>query len=61
MKLWMAEEAEIVLNALDSAGIRAWIVGGSVRDLLRGETPHDWDIAAAALPEETKPRLGTFA
>lgn len=60
MKLWMAEEAEIVLNALDSAGIRAWIVGGSVRDLLRGETPHDWDIAAAALPEEIKTALRDF-
>jgi tRNA nucleotidyltransferase (CCA-adding enzyme) len=31
---------------------RAWIVGGCVRDLLRGRSPSDWDIATVARPEE---------
>jgi tRNA nucleotidyltransferase/poly(A) polymerase len=26
-------------------GIRAWLVGGAVRDLLLGRDVHDWDIA----------------
>lgn len=33
---------------------RGWIVGGCVRDLLRGETPKDWDVATDARPEEVK-------
>jgi tRNA nucleotidyltransferase (CCA-adding enzyme) len=31
---------------------RAWIVGGCVRDLLRGGKAKDWDIATDARPEE---------
>lgn len=42
------------LERLQHAGYPAYLVGGCVRDLLRGETPHDFDITTAALPEETK-------
>ena len=31
---------------------QAYLVGGAVRDMLRGEKLHDWDIATDALPEE---------
>jgi tRNA nucleotidyltransferase (CCA-adding enzyme) len=31
---------------------RGWIVGGCVRDLLRGQAPKDWDIATDARPDE---------
>lgn len=37
---------------LRDAGKRGWIVGGCVRDLLRGKTVADWDIATDARPEE---------
>ena len=37
---------------LRDAGRRGWIVGGCVRDLLRGEAVGDWDIATDARPEE---------
>lgn len=40
------------LNTLDQAGFEAYIVGGCVRDLLRGVLPHDWDITTKARPEE---------
>lgn len=43
-----------VLRALESAGHEAWIVGGFVRDALRGVEPHDADIATSALWEETR-------
>jgi putative nucleotidyltransferase with HDIG domain len=33
-------------------GKQVFLVGGAVRDLLRGETPKDWDLATDALPEE---------
>ena len=34
-----------------SAGERAWIVGGAVRDLALGARPVDYDLASDALPE----------
>jgi tRNA nucleotidyltransferase (CCA-adding enzyme) len=37
---------------LRSAGKRAWIVGGCVRDLLAGRSISDWDIATDARPKE---------
>ena len=42
------------LTMLESAGFEAFIVGGCVRDALRGITPKDYDITTSALPEETK-------
>ncbi len=43
-----------VLYRLHDAGFSAYLVGGSVRDLLLGLTPKDFDIATNALPEEIK-------
>jgi tRNA nucleotidyltransferase (CCA-adding enzyme) len=40
-----------VLAVLHSAGEEAVLVGGCVRDLVRGERPTDWDIATSAPPE----------
>ena len=40
-------------------------MGGCVRDLLRGETPHDWDVCTSARPDEIEqvffdlPRIDT--
>jgi tRNA nucleotidyltransferase (CCA-adding enzyme) len=42
---------------LGSQGKRAWIVGGCVRDLLRGCPVNDWDVATDARPQEL---LGIF-
>jgi putative nucleotidyltransferase with HDIG domain len=43
------KEAAAVLNA---GGKKAYLVGGAVRDILRGKGAQDWDIATDALPEE---------
>jgi len=40
-----------LLEKLQAAKHRAYLVGGCVRDLLRGEPTQDWDIATAAHPE----------
>ena len=37
---------------LAKAGYQAYLVGGSVRDLILGWEPKDWDIATDARPEE---------
>ncbi|HZJ54907.1 MAG TPA: [cytidine(C)-cytidine(C)-adenosine (A)]-adding enzyme [Myxococcaceae bacterium] len=41
-----------VLERLLAAGHEAWLVGGGVRDLLRGGHPKDWDVATDAVPEQ---------
>ena len=43
-----------VLYRLKDAGYQAYLVGGSVRDLLLGEKPKDFDVATDARPEEVK-------
>lgn len=46
------KKIRMVLECLRRAGFRAVPVGGCVRDLLLGITPHDWDIATSATPAE---------
>ncbi len=43
-----------ILSRLRQAGFLAYPVGGCVRDLLRGVTPHDWDVCTSARPEEVE-------
>lgn len=42
------------MTRLQNAGYQAYLVGGSVRDLLLNITPKDYDIATDARPEEVK-------
>lgn len=41
-----------VLTRLRTSGYQAVLVGGCVRDFLRGKEPHDYDAATSAQPEE---------
>jgi poly(A) polymerase len=43
-----------VLYRLNEAGYEAFLVGGSVRDLLLGITPKDFDVATNATPEQVR-------
>ena len=45
-------DVERVVAALAAAGHEAYVVGGCVRDALRGVDPHDWDVTTNATPEE---------
>jgi tRNA nucleotidyltransferase (CCA-adding enzyme) len=46
-----------VLAGLAEVGAEAALVGGCVRDLVRGEQPSDWDVATAAPPEVVESRF----
>jgi poly(A) polymerase len=50
----ISEQALKVLYRLHNAGFAAYLVGGSVRDLLLGRTPKDFDIATDAPPEKVR-------
>jgi tRNA nucleotidyltransferase (CCA-adding enzyme) len=43
-----------VLERLQTAGHEAYLVGGCVRDLVSERTPHDWDVATQALPQQVQ-------
>lgn len=47
-------DALFVLDRLHQHGYSAYLVGGSVRDLLLGHRPKDYDISTEAKPEEVK-------
>ena len=44
------ELASSIIDSLRSAGYRAYLVGGCVRDMLLGQSPGDFDIATSATP-----------
>ena len=46
------KEVKTIINKLKKHGFEAFVVGGCVRDLLRGDAPKDWDVATSAKPEE---------
>lgn len=57
-KLNISAGAAQVLEKLNNAGFSAYVAGGAVRDLIMGKTPHDYDIATSARPEQVKRVFG---
>ena len=47
-------DVHFILQRLRERGKRGWVVGGCVRDLLRGKEPKDWDVATDATPQEVQ-------
>jgi len=43
-----------VVSRLQEQGFQAFLVGGCVRDLLRGEEPKDYDVATDAVPDDVQ-------
>lgn len=48
------KRAKQIIARLKEAGFEAYMVGGAVRDYLRGSVPHDIDVATSASPEQVK-------
>lgn len=46
------KEVKFVVERLKEKGFEAYLVGGCVRDLLKGVEPQDWDVATNAQPKE---------
>jgi len=51
MKFSIPSAVSRVTETLEKAGFEAYLIGGCVRDLLRGETPKDWDVTTNATPD----------
>jgi poly(A) polymerase len=54
----ISKSALTVLYELQRAGYRAFLVGGSVRDILLNHQPKDFDVATNALPAQVKEVFG---
>ena len=50
-KFNIPEYVRVVLNRLYEHGESAYVVGGSLRDMMLFSEPHDFDVASSALPE----------
>lgn len=48
------KRARQIMQALAAGGYEAYIVGGAVRDMVRGLDPHDIDIATDARPDQVR-------
>ncbi len=60
MKTKIPAEIEDIARILSDAGFEAHLVGGSLRDMLLGTAPKDWDIATNAHPEEVQKLFATY-
>ena len=49
----LPDNVRVILDTLHAAGFEGYIVGGCVRDALRGVEPHDYDVTTNALPSDT--------
>lgn len=45
---------QLAIDRLEAAGYQAWLTGGALRDLLRGQLPQDYDLTSAAPPEQIR-------
>ncbi len=49
----LPDYVQTLMGCLWAAGEEAYLVGGSLRDLLLGKEPHDYDLATSAIPKKT--------
>lgn len=54
MDFFIPDYVRTIINRLEAGNFEAFIVGGSVRDMLLGKQPADYDIATNARPEEVE-------
>lgn len=52
MDITLPNDVSQIIKTLNYHGFEAYLVGGSIRDLLIDRKPNDYDIATAATPEE---------
>jgi tRNA nucleotidyltransferase (CCA-adding enzyme) len=57
LRIDLPPDVSAVLDTLREGGAEAALVGGSVRDLVLGDRPADWDVATSAPPEAVAARF----
>ncbi|MDD4381887.1 MAG: HD domain-containing protein [Candidatus Dojkabacteria bacterium] len=52
IKVKIPDYVQKVARILDKEGFACYLVGGALRDIVMNKTPHDYDLATNALPDE---------
>lgn len=52
MEIILPEYVKYIIDELEKEGYEAFVVGGSIRDILLGKEPNDYDVCTNALPDE---------
>lgn len=60
MTLDIPDYVELIIEKLERKGYEAYLVGGSVRDMILRKTPTDYDIATSAFPDEIESVFSNF-
>ncbi len=60
MEFVLPDYVNDVLNRLNNAGFEAYLVGGSVRDMILWKNPADYDITTSATPDEIQEVFNDF-
>ena len=53
-RITLPSDLVVLMDVLNARGYESYLVGGCVRDILLGKTPHDYDVATQATPEQVK-------
>lgn len=56
----LSKKVTLAMEKLEDAGFEAYLVGGSLRDILLGREVHDFDITSSAKPEEVMEVFSDF-
>lgn len=56
----LSKKVTLAMEKLEDAGFEAYLVGGSLRDILMGREVHDFDITSSAKPEEVMEVFSDF-
>lgn len=59
-KIPIPQDIKDISDAYIKAGKDIFLVGGCVRDFIKGVKPKDWDLVTNALPDESKEILKGF-
>ncbi|MBK6608321.1 MAG: [cytidine(C)-cytidine(C)-adenosine (A)]-adding enzyme [Leptospiraceae bacterium] len=51
------KDLEFISKQIHDSGKESFLIGGSVRDLILGKKPHEYDLTTSMLPEEIKKKF----
>ena len=54
IKIKLPKNVETIISKIEDVKGEAYVVGGCVRDSLRGKEPNDWDVTTSLTPDEVK-------
>ena len=51
------KDLHFISKQIYDSGKESFLIGGSVRDLILGRNPHEYDLATSMIPEDVKKKI----